>query len=283
MDYEDLYNSCNITTGDIKQNIKQDREYYKSLFSSVQYVYPQKYQELDPHLNRYSNVYPFENNRITVKGKYTNASPMTDYKNEKKFIACQSPLAEEIELFWEMVVQENVHIIFNLTEFDNSEKYWPDSLSKQSTLELNNGMKIRLSFEDEEYYCDRNIVKRKLYIDSKVVYHVHYVGWTDNNMPKNPKHLIKLLQFADQYNKNDTKMLVHCSAGINRTVCFIILKNIIDYIVCNHARDKEIDSLLKDELKRQRENRPMVASNPFQTAFVLIFIQNVTKLINNTD
>ena len=60
------------------------------------------------------------------------------------------------------------------------------------------------------------------------MYHYWYNTWLDHHIPDNPNTLIELIKQVDLCRKsfNDYKpapVLVHCSAGIGRTGCFIAI------------------------------------------------------------
>lgn len=57
------------------------------------------------------------------------------------------------------------------------------------------------------------------------MYHYWYTAWPDHNLPENPSALIQLIKQVESYRKMDahSPILVHCSAGVGRTGCFLAL------------------------------------------------------------
>jgi receptor-type tyrosine-protein phosphatase R len=57
------------------------------------------------------------------------------------------------------------------------------------------------------------------------VFHYWYTAWPDHNLPENPNALIQLIKQVESYRKFEEKspILVHCSAGVGRTGCFLAL------------------------------------------------------------
>ena len=58
--------------------------------------------------------------------------------------------------------------------------------------------------------------------------HYWYTGWPDHNLPKNPNALVELIKQVEldrKYGDGQCKgpALVHCSAGVGRTGCFLAL------------------------------------------------------------
>ncbi|KAI9029106.1 protein-tyrosine phosphatase-like protein [Phycomyces nitens] len=96
--------------------------------------------------NRYSNIIPFNYNRVRLtysgfnldnasvndlSANYINASMITDpFDPNRHYIATQGPLRQTIADFWQMVLDQNTRVIVCLTrEMDNIQekcaRYWP--------------------------------------------------------------------------------------------------------------------------------------------------------------
>ncbi|KAF3626129.1 putative protein-tyrosine-phosphatase PTP1-like isoform X2 [Capsicum annuum] len=84
--------------------------------------------------NRYTDVIPFDNNRVVLdpckdyrplaKG-YVNASFIAISEGVSRFIATQGPLAHTFEDFWEMIIQQRCPVIVMLTRLvDNYKTTW---------------------------------------------------------------------------------------------------------------------------------------------------------------
>lgn len=65
--------------------------------------------------------------------------------------------------------------------------------------------------------------------ETRIIYHYWYTAWPDHNLPENPNALIQLIKQVESYrnyddlNVNKSPILVHCSAGVGRTGCFLAL------------------------------------------------------------
>ncbi|KAJ8311229.1 hypothetical protein KUTeg_011219 [Tegillarca granosa] len=86
--------------------------------------------------NRFRNVLPYDINRVMLSSEpdYINASHiiMNVGESECHYIACQGPLPNTTEDFWQMVWEQEVDIIAMLTLDMESRKvkchrYWPES------------------------------------------------------------------------------------------------------------------------------------------------------------
>ncbi|KAL0300306.1 UNVERIFIED_CONTAM: Protein-tyrosine-phosphatase PTP1 [Sesamum calycinum] len=74
--------------------------------------------------NRYTDVLPFDDNRVILKRctdyrssarGYINASFVTTSESVSRFIATQGPLSHTSEDFWEMIIQYHCPVIVMLT------------------------------------------------------------------------------------------------------------------------------------------------------------------------
>ncbi|XP_018016566.1 uncharacterized protein LOC108673277 [Hyalella azteca] len=81
--------------------------------------------------NRYSDTIPYDENRVIVStGQYINASHI-----DHNFIVAQDPIqaSGDVDLFWTMIWEKNIHIIVRLSSDDFSLAYMP--LDKRWVLE----------------------------------------------------------------------------------------------------------------------------------------------------
>lgn len=90
--------------------------------------------------------------------------------------------------------------------------------------------------------------------ETRNIYHYWYTAWPDHTVPENPNALIQLIKQVESlktYDENIPKgpILVHCSAGVGRSGCFLALsmgikqidaENLVDIvqIVCSLRRDR---------------------------------------------
>ncbi|CAH1759141.1 18451_t:CDS:2 [Entrophospora sp. SA101] len=116
---------------------------------------------LDPNVskyNRYSNVLPFNCNRVKLIRKrpgrtddYINASYIRAPYDVKKYIVTQGPMKNTLEDFWLMIWEQNSRVIVMLTKEQEKniikcDKYWPDLGSP--VIYKNSGLKVELEKED---------------------------------------------------------------------------------------------------------------------------------------
>uniref|UniRef100_A0A0N4ZB37 protein-tyrosine-phosphatase n=1 Tax=Parastrongyloides trichosuri TaxID=131310 RepID=A0A0N4ZB37_PARTI len=216
--------------------------------------------------NRYKNIVPYDLSRVKLKNEgteemndYINANWVEILPNEfsdlacvnKHYISTQGCLPNTINDFWQMVWQENSHIIVMVTKEvermkDKCTKYWPD---EEKTLVSGHYRDIEVYCEEEidyEFYKVRifeiykfkvvnNNVDRSIKIGQRTIYHFQYIGWPDHGCPKDPYEIVAFLKTVNEYSYNKCPVdhgpiVTHCSAGIGRTGTIIAIDIITEYI-----------------------------------------------------
>jgi len=172
---------------------------------------------------------------VVIEGNndYINACWLPDLiGNEKKFIVSQGPLTETVEDFWRMIIQYDIKVIVmlaNLVE-EGREKcalYWPLDQNNSPVLQ-DIELKI-LAISREE--C---VIKRILEVTygdlKREVIQIQYTEWPDHGIPSAPDSFLQLIRFVNESRKDDSPILVHCSAGIGRTGTFCLVNVLVEYI-----------------------------------------------------
>ncbi|CAF1489211.1 unnamed protein product [Rotaria magnacalcarata] len=214
--------------------------------------------------NRYCTIIANEHSRVKLPelvddpvSSYINANYISGWPNESRaFIATQGPLSNTIIDFYRLIWQEYVPVIVMITRLveknkSKCERYIPDSQTNQygpfcvevQSIIYQNDYEIRrltIEFEDEQRQID----------------HYWYTAWPDQSCPNVVQPLIDLVHNVERdrvelsnINKKSGPVVVHCSAGIGRTGCFIALSNGIRQlrkeravdvlrILCNLRRDR---------------------------------------------
>ncbi|AAF43239.1 Strong similarity to the tyrosine phosphatase from Arabidopsis thaliana gb/AJ006309. EST gb/AA042465 comes from this gene [Arabidopsis thaliana] len=196
--------------------------------------------------NRYSDVVPFDKNRIVLnpckdssaKG-YVNASLIKTSESESisQFIATQGPLPHTMEDFWEMVIQQHCPIIVMLTRLvDNNRTvkcgdYFQD---EDGPREFGN---ISLTTKWIKT-TDTSLMLRNLEVNYKEtedqpmsVLHIQYPEWPDHGVPKDTVAVREILKRLYQVPPSLGPIIVHCSAGIGRTGTYCAIHNTIQRIL----------------------------------------------------
>ncbi|KAJ2723981.1 hypothetical protein GGI07_002268 [Coemansia sp. Benny D115] len=187
-------------------------------------------------LNRYSNVVPFNANRVHLSGKsdYINASRISLPKiTANQYIATQGPLNHSIGDFWRMVWEQGAKAVVMLANPKESLRtkcavYWPEKTA--SSMRLGD---VTVTLIDERPMQDcLSVIVRKLELmhsahpgELRVVTQMHYTEWPDHGVPQSP---LPILRIAHELRSTvsptpEAPVVVHCSAGVGRTGTFIVI------------------------------------------------------------
>jgi len=148
-----------------------------------------------------------------------------------RYIAAQGPNEDTVDIFWEMIWQQNVRVIVMLTNLieglgfhsNKCSQYWPDLVGNTRRCH---------DIEVQLYDCQEapDYLVRKLDVSrletSREIVHIQCTTWPDRSAPKEASMLLQLIEvvrmLSVQYTKNMEQQppgpwLVHCSAGVGRT------------------------------------------------------------------
>ncbi|XP_003220623.1 tyrosine-protein phosphatase non-receptor type 7 isoform X1 [Anolis carolinensis] len=198
--------------------------------------------------DRYRSILPNPQSRVCLKTMrnqedecYINANYIRGYAGqEKAYIATQGPMLNTVNDFWTMVWQEESPLIVMLTKLkEEKEKcicYWPDTEATYGSFTI----RLQGVCKYDEYTI-RNFTLQ-LKDKCRDVKHIVFSSWPDQKTPESAKtllHLICEVEKIQQASENMGPIVVHCSAGIGRTGCFIAAQ-----IGCQQLKDKgEVDIL----------------------------------------
>ena len=142
----------------------------------------------NPSLNRYVNVVPFDQNRVTLSSDpdYINASLLTSKQGAVpawSYIATQGPMAHTSAHFWQMVMQQRVSVVIMLTRVSEKQvekcwQYFPESVNEDMQLGTwQHTLTIRVV---DMKHLDSDICMRELAVRDSMtesehqVFHYHY-------------------------------------------------------------------------------------------------------------
>lgn len=180
--------------------------------------------------DRYKTILPNPQSRVCLgraqsqeDGDYINANYIRGYGGkDKAYIATQGPMPNTVSDFWEMVWQEEVSLIIMLTQLrEGKEKcvhYWPTEEETYGPFHI----RIQDVRECPEYTVRRLSIQ--LQEEHRPVKHVLFSAWPDHQTPESAGPLLRLVaevEDSPETAANAGPIVVHCSAGIGRTGCFI--------------------------------------------------------------
>ncbi|XP_053271363.1 receptor-type tyrosine-protein phosphatase R [Pleuronectes platessa] len=181
--------------------------------------------------SRYKTILPNPHSRVILKSKscndllssYINANYIRGYQGEEKaFIATQGPMVNTVNDFWQMAWQEESPVIVMITKLkEKNEKcvlYWPEKRGIYGKVEV-----LVNSIRECEHYTTRSLTL-KCGNQTRVLQHYWYTSWPDHKTPDSAMPLLQLMSDVETDRRTAAAMgpvIVHCSAGIGRTGCFI--------------------------------------------------------------
>jgi protein tyrosine phosphatase len=209
--------------------------------------------------NRYPDVLALDRTLVPLfeRTQYINAN-FINIKGRQPLIACQAPLKDTVNDFWDMVIKHQVKVILMLTPLEEKDKaksvdYWSDYLEKSEKIAPTITVNTLLVFDPETNDIP-NVIK-----------HIHYTGWPDFGTP--PKSDIEiLLSLIKTLWIDHSPMICHCSAGIGRTG---VIASILRYL-----NTKGTESVL-DIVKEIRKDRNGMVQTYDQFKFIHDFVEDL--------
>lgn len=181
--------------------------------------------------DRYKTILPNPQSRVCLgraqsqeDGDYINANYIRGYDGQEKvYIATQGPMPNTVSDFWEMVWQEEVSLVVMLTQLrEGKEKcvhYWP-------TEEEGSFGPFRICSQAVKEHPEYTVRQLTMQYQEEIrpVKHVLFSAWPDHQTPESAGPLLRLVAEVDEGPETAGPrgpIVVHCSAGIGRTGCFI--------------------------------------------------------------
>ncbi|XP_037551668.1 receptor-type tyrosine-protein phosphatase R [Nematolebias whitei] len=181
--------------------------------------------------NRYRTILPNPHSRVILKSRtskdllssYMNANYIRGYLgNSKEFIATQGPMVNTVNDFWQMAWQEEAPVIVMITKLkEKNEKcvlYWPEKRGIYGDVEV-----LVDGVREGEHFTTRSLTL-KCGNQTRTLQHYWYTSWPDHKTPDSALPLLQLMADVEADRRaadHVGPVIVHCSAGIGRTGCFI--------------------------------------------------------------
>ncbi|CAM4689580.1 unnamed protein product [Lepidochelys kempii] len=229
--------------------------------------------------NRYKTILPNPHSRVCLTStdqddplsSYINANYIRGYGEEEKvYIATQGPIVNTVSDFWRMVWQERSPIIVMITNIEEmNEKcteYWPE---EQVTYE---GIEITVDqvIQADDYRL--RLITLKKGGEVRNLRHYWYTSWPDQKTPDQAPALLQLVRDVEEAmqcaEEKNAPVIVHCSAGIGRTGCFIATS-----ICCKQLKHEGIIDILRTTCQLRLDRGGMI-----QTCEQYQFVHHVMSL-----
>ncbi|XP_078196874.1 tyrosine-protein phosphatase non-receptor type 5 isoform X13 [Callithrix jacchus] len=229
--------------------------------------------------NRYKTILPNPHSRVCLTSpdpddplsSYINANYIRGYGGEEKvYIATQGPIVSTVADFWHMVWQEHTPIIVMITNIEEmNEKcteYWPEEQVVYDGVEIT----VQKVIHTEDYRL--RLISLKSGTEERGLKHYWFTSWPDQKTPDRAPPLLHLVreveEAAQQEGPHCAPIIVHCSAGIGRTGCFIATS-----ICCQQLRQEGVVDILKTTCQLRQDRGGMI-----QTCEQYQFVHHVMSL-----
>ncbi|XP_010136988.1 PREDICTED: receptor-type tyrosine-protein phosphatase F-like, partial [Buceros rhinoceros silvestris] len=171
---------------------------------------------------------------------YINANYIDGYRKQNAYIATQGPLPETLSDFWRMVWEQRTATIVMMTRLEEKsrvkcDQYWPSRGTETY------GM-IQVTLLDTVELATYTVRTFALYkngsSEKRELRQFQFMAWPDHGVPEYPTPILAFLRRVKACNPPDAgPMVVHCSAGVGRTGCFIV----IDAMLERMKHEKTVD------------------------------------------
>lgn len=174
--------------------------------------------------NRYRSILPNEHSRVLLgpRGDYINANRLRGIGGAPSaYIATQGPLPHTVHDFWAMVWQERAPAIVMITNLVEDAKVKCEQYLPEAEPRRFGEVKVTvLRTTPRDGYTLRELVLECRGEERRVA-HLWYTAWPDHGTPACPQQLLSLAREAEELRSGGGPLVVHCSAGLGRTGCFV--------------------------------------------------------------
>uniref|UniRef100_A0A3B4AJS0 Receptor-type tyrosine-protein phosphatase F n=1 Tax=Periophthalmus magnuspinnatus TaxID=409849 RepID=A0A3B4AJS0_9GOBI len=244
-----------ITVADLADHIERLKandglkfsQEYESIDPGQQFTWENSNMEVNKPKNRYANVIAYDHSRVVLTSvdavpgsDYINANYIDGYRKQNAYIATQGPLPETLSDFWRMVWEQRSNTIVMMTRLEEKsrvkcDQYWPARGTETY------GM-IQVTMLDTVELATYSVRTFALYkngsSEKREVRQFQFMAWPDHGVPEYPTPILAFLRRVKACNPPDAgPMVVHCSAGVGRTGCFIV----IDAMLERMKHEKSVD------------------------------------------
>ncbi|XP_039666949.1 protein tyrosine phosphatase receptor type Fa isoform X18 [Perca fluviatilis] len=211
---------------------------YESIDPGQQFTWEHSNLEVNKPKNRYANVIAYDHSRVILTpvdgvpgSDYINANYIDGYRKQNAYIATQGPLPETLSDFWRMVWEQRTCTIIMMTRLEEKsrvkcDQYWPSRGTETY------GM-IQVTMLDTVELATYSIRTFALYkngsSEKREVRQFQFMAWPDHGVPEYPTPTLAFLRRVKACNPPDAgPMVVHCSAGVGRTGCLIVIEAMLE-------------------------------------------------------
>ncbi|XP_049549044.1 tyrosine-protein phosphatase Lar isoform X1 [Anopheles darlingi] len=218
-------------------NLKFSQE-YESIEPGQQFTWDHSNMEVNKPKNRYANVTSYDHSRVIlppVEGvagsDYINANYCDGYRKHNAYVATQGPLQETFSDFWRMCWELKSTTIVMMTRLEERSRikcdmYWP-----ARGTEVYGGMTVTITETQElATYSIRTFqICRNGSNERREIKQLQFTAWPDHGVPDHPAPFLQFLRRTKSLTPSESgPIIVHCSAGVGRTGCYIVIDSMLE-------------------------------------------------------
>ncbi|XP_077440031.1 protein tyrosine phosphatase receptor type Fa isoform X2 [Vanacampus margaritifer] len=220
---------------------------YESIDPGQQFTWEHSNMEINKPKNRYANVIAYDHTRVLLApvdgvpgSDYINANYVDGYRKQNAYIATQGPLPDTLGDFWRLVWEQRTSTIVMMTRLEEKsrvkcDQYWPSRGTETY------GM-IQVTMLDTVELATYSVRTFALYkngsSERREVRQFQFMAWPDHGVPEYPTPTLAFLRRVKACNPPDAgPMVVHCSAGVGRTGCFMVIDAMLERMKHEHSVD----------------------------------------------
>ncbi|XP_053431884.1 receptor-type tyrosine-protein phosphatase F isoform X16 [Nycticebus coucang] len=220
---------------------------YESIDPGQQFTWENSNLEVNKPKNRYANVIAYDHSRVILTSidgvpgsDYINANYIDGYRKQNAYIATQGPLPETMGDFWRMVWEQRTATVVMMTRLEEKsrvkcDQYWPARGTETYGL-----IQVTLldTVELATYTVRTFALHKSGSSEKRELRQFQFMAWPDHGVPEYPTPILAFLRRVKACNPLDAgPMVVHCSAGVGRTGCFVV----IDAMLERMKHEKTVD------------------------------------------
>lgn len=229
-------------------NLKFSQE-YESIEPGQQFTWDHSNMEVNKPKNRYANVIAYDHSRVILQpidgilgSDYINANYCDGYRKHNAYVATQGPLQETLADFWRMCWELRTSTIVMMTKLEERtrikcDQYWPSRGTETYGM-----MNVTISEVQElATYCIRTfqVERNGNSSERREIKQLQFTAWPDHGVPDHPAPFLQFLRRVRALNPPEAgPLVVHCSAGVGRTGCFIVIDSMLER--ARHERTVDI-------------------------------------------
>ncbi|XP_064554284.1 tyrosine-protein phosphatase Lar isoform X4 [Drosophila montana] len=211
---------------------------YESIEPGQQFTWDNSNYEHNKSKNRYANVTAYDHSRVQLPAQenvlgsdYINANYCDGYRKHNAYVATQGPLQETFADFWRMCWELKTATIVMMTRLEERtrikcDQYWPTRGTETY------GQIFVTITETQELatYSIRTFqLCRQGFNDRREIKQLQFTAWPDHGVPDHPAPFLQFLRRCRALTPPESgPVVVHCSAGVGRTGCYIVIDSMLE-------------------------------------------------------